>query len=190
MVTDPVMILRAVGKLYGRRVLKANLFDANICTSPWDQERPWEILALPGDIFRHKLMLNVGSRRVTMFANGEFISTKVPAELDVDLCSINRRDKIMSLGLAEPRVPGFEYLPVYASKTQVRLDQLLHSAALIEALHGLHLAEAESVHFYRNGIVLYLQRDSPDKLLSAVEMTCKLADRLDAKAPQSETAPG
>ena len=179
------MILKAVGKQYGRRVLNANLFDPNIRTSPWDQERPWEILALPGDIFRHKLMLNIGSRRVTMFANGEFISAKIAGDFEVEVCSINRRDKIMSLGLAEPRVPGFEYLSVYAGKTQVSLDRLLHSVALVEALKGFDQAEAESVHFYRNGIVLYLQRDSPDKLLSAVEMACKLADRLDAKAPQS-----
>ena len=182
------MILKAVGKLRGKRVLKANSFDANVCASPWDHERPWQILALPGDIFRHKLTLNIGSRRVTMFANGEFISAKIAGDFEVDVCSINRRDKIMALGLVEARVLGFEYLSVYASKTQVRLDQLLHSVALIEALNGLDLAEAESVHFYRNGIALYLQRDSPDKLLLAVEMACKLADRLDAKAPEETLA--
>jgi hypothetical protein len=189
MATDPVMIVKAVGKLRGKRVLKANSFDANVCASPWDHERPWQILALPGDIFRHKLTLNIGSRRVTMFANGEFISAKIAGDCEVDVCSINRRDKIMALGLVEARVPGFEYLPVYAGKTQVSLDRLLHSVALVEALKGFDLAEAESVHFYRNGIVLYLQRDSPDELLSTVEMACKLADRLDLKVPQSGIAP-
>jgi hypothetical protein len=67
---------------------------------------------------------------------------------------------------------------------------VLHSVVLVEALKGFDLAEAESVHFYRNGIVLYLQRDSPDELLSTVEMACKLADRLDLKVPQSGIAPG
>jgi len=46
MAMDPVAILKDIGKQYGRRVSGANLFDANVCTSPRDAERPWEILTL------------------------------------------------------------------------------------------------------------------------------------------------
>jgi hypothetical protein len=67
------------------------LIDANVCTSPTDPERPWEILALPGDVFRHKLNITFEDHKVTLHSNGDFVAVKV---LDVDVCSINRRDNL------------------------------------------------------------------------------------------------
>ena len=66
-----------IGKQYGKRVSSANLFDANVCTSPRDPERSWEILALPGDIFRHKLNITFEDHKVTFYANGDFIAVTV-----------------------------------------------------------------------------------------------------------------
>jgi hypothetical protein len=89
MATDPVTILKDIGKQYGRRVSRANHLDANVCTSPIDHERPWEILALPGDIFRHKLNITLGDHKITLHANGSFIAATVSGNLEVEVCSIN-----------------------------------------------------------------------------------------------------
>jgi hypothetical protein len=123
MATDPVTILKDIGKQYGRRVSRANHFDANVCTSPIDHERPWKVLALPGDIFRHKLNITFGDRKITLHANGDFIAATVSGSLEVDVCSINRQDRVFQLDLVQSRVPGFESLLVHSRPsgvTQIR----------------------------------------------------------------------
>lgn len=177
---DPVAILKDIGKQYGTRVSSTNLFDANVCTSPCDPDRPWEVLALPGDIFRHKLNITFEDHKVTLCASGDFIAATVTGDLDVDVCSINRRDIIFQLDLSPFRVPGFESLPVYSRQPEADLGQFLNSAALAKALNALQLAERESLHVYRNGIRLYLQRDSKDEVMSSVEIGCKLAEQFPA----------
>lgn len=53
----------------------------------------------------------------------------------------------------------------------------MNSAALAQALNSLQLTEHESLHVYGNGLVLYLQRDSRDEVMSAVEVACKFAEQ-------------
>ncbi len=180
MATDPVAILKDIGKQYGRRVSSANLFDANVCTSPHDAERPWEILALPGDIFRHKLNITFEDHKITFYANGDFIAVTVAENLDVGVCSINRRDKVFQLDLSSFRVPGFQSFPVYSRQPEADLRQFLNSAALAKALSTLQLTEHESLHIYGSGVLLYLQRDSKDEVMSSVDIACKLAEQFPA----------
>jgi hypothetical protein len=180
MAMDPVAILKDIGRQYGRRVSGINLFDANVCTSPCDPERPWEILALPGDIFRHKLNITFEDHKVTFCANGDFIAATVVGNLGVGVCSINRRDIVFQLDLSPFRVPGFQSFPVYARQPEADLRQFLNSTALAKALNALQLTERESLHVYGNGILLYLQRDSKDEVMSSVEIACKLAEQFPA----------
>src|SRR5437899_3270970 len=107
MATDPVTTLKEIGKKLGKRVYAANLFDANVCTSPRDPERPWEVLALPGDVFRHRLNITFEGHKVTLHANSDFVVVQVAGSFGVDACSINRRDKVFQLDLNPLRVPGF-----------------------------------------------------------------------------------
>jgi hypothetical protein len=180
MAMDPVAILKDIGKQYGKRVSSVNLFDANVCTSPWDPECPWEILALPGDIFRHQLNITFEDHKVRFCANGDFIAATVTGNLDVGVCSINRRDKVFQLELSPFRVPGFQSFPVYSRQHDAELLQFLNSAALATALNTLQLTERESLHIYGNGILLYLQRDSRHEVMSAVEVACKLMGQMPA----------
>jgi len=178
MTTDPIAILKDIGKQAGKRLARANLFDANVCTSPRNPDRPWEVLALPGDIFRHKLNIPVEGHKVTLLANGDFVVVQVTADLDVDVCSINRQDKVFHLEQSFLRIPGFPSMPVFSRQSDTDLNQLLTCAPLVQALHAFQLTENESLHIYRNGLVLYLQRDSKDKVMSAVQVACRLTKQL------------
>jgi hypothetical protein len=40
------------------------------------------------------------------------------------------------------------------------------------------LGDAESLHIYRNGVIVYLQPESAQVLLPAVEAVCKLVEQL------------
>jgi hypothetical protein len=178
MTKDPLAILKEIGKQSGKRVTSINLFDTNVCTSPRNPDRPWEHLALPGDIFHHKLNITFDDHRVTLRANCDFIVVHVLDDLDVDVCSINRRDKVFALRQTFLCVPSFPSLPVYSREPDTDLRQLLNSEALAQALNALRLTECESLHFYRNGLLVYLQRDSRDGVMSAVEVACKLTEQL------------
>jgi hypothetical protein len=180
MAHEPLAVLKDIAKQSGRRVSGANLFDANVCTSPLDPEHPWEILALPGDFFRHKLTINRRNRKTTLLANGDFIRAQVSGDFDVDAYSINRRDKVMQFEQSLLHVPGFPTLPVYSRQSDTDLRQFLNSTTLNQALDTLQLRENESLHIYRNGLVLYLQRGSRDEIMSAVEAACKLTEQLPA----------
>jgi hypothetical protein len=177
MTTDPLTILRDIGKQAGKRITATNLFDVNVCTSPYDSKRPWEILALPGDFFRHKLNIAFGKHKVTLRANGDFIAVEVAENLDLDVSSINRRDKVFQLSQSPLHVPGFPSFPVFSRQSNADLRRFLHSAALTQALGLLQLTEHESLHVNRGGIVLYLQRDSREGVMSAVEAACQLAEQ-------------
>jgi len=188
MAPDPVATLREIGKQFGKRVCTANLFDANVCTSPRDPERPWEMLDLPGDIFRHKLDVTFGGREVEFLANSDFIVAQVAGNLDVDVCCINRRDNVFQLDQSPHHVPGFPSIPVYSRESDRDLRKLLNSAALTQALNALQLTRNESLHFYRNGLVLYLRRDSKDEVMSVVELACKLAEQFPAVEDSTDLA--
>jgi hypothetical protein len=177
MTTDPLTILRDIGKQAGNRITATNLFDLNVCTSPYDPKRPWEILALPGDFFRHKLSMAVGKHKITLRANGEFIAVEIAENLDLDVSSINRRDKVFQLSQSPLRVPSFPSFQVFSRQSNADLRHFLHSAALAQALGLLQLTEHESLHVNRGGIVLYLQRDSRESVMAAVEVACRLAEQ-------------
>ena len=177
MTTDPLTILRDIGKQAGKRVTATNLFDVNVCKSPYDPRRPWEIVALPGDFFRHKLNIAFGKHKVTLRANGEFIAVEVTEALDLDICSINRRERVYPLSQSPLRVPGFPSFPVFSRESNTNLWQFLRSAALTQALGRLQLTEHESLHVNRGGIVLYLQRDSTESVMAAVEVAWQLAEQ-------------
>jgi hypothetical protein len=94
---NPLAILKEIEKQSGKRIGRANLFDSNVCISPWNPECPWEHFSLPNDLFRHKLNIKLGVHKIELLANGNFISVRVAGNLDADLCSINRRDKVFQL---------------------------------------------------------------------------------------------
>jgi len=175
---DPVAVLTSIAKHSRTSVRETNLFDANVCTSPIDPDRPWEHLPLPGDIFRHKVDIAFGARKVRLRANGEFVVVEIPSNLDVDVLSINRQDKVFQLELSSFKVPSFPSLQVFASSTDDNLRQFLASTNFALALAALSLKEAESLHIYRNGPVLYLKRESPDEILEAVEILCDFVQKL------------
>jgi hypothetical protein len=183
---DPLAILKEIEKQSSDRIGRANLFDSNVCTSPRNPERPWEHLALPNDFFRHKLNIKFGVHKVELLANGDFISVRVAGNLNTDLCSINRRDKVFQLVRNVLVERSFCLFPVYSRQADTDLRQLLSSAALNEALKCLQLTEDESLHIYRNGIVLYLRRNSTNDVMFAIEAACRLTEQLGKKGDKEQ----
>jgi hypothetical protein len=185
MTADTIALLKKIAKQFGKSVRNLNGYDANVCTSPFHPERPWEILALPGDIFRHKLGITVAGHKVTLRANAEFVVAEIPADIDVELVSINRRDKLFQLKETSLRVPDFPELKVFSRSSSEDIKEFLGLPSLRQALGKLRLKQAESLHIYRNGPVLYSQPESSEEILQAVEAVCDLVEKL---PPLDDTA--
>jgi len=75
-------------------------------------------------------------------------------------------------------MPSFPALQIFASSTGDTIRRFIASPSLTHALTALRLKDAESLHIYRNGPVLYFKPVSPDELLSAVKTLCDLAGKL------------
>lgn len=178
MTSDPVGLLTEIAERIGKRVIDTNLFDSNLCTGVVDPDRPWDIVAPPGEFFNHKLNMIVAGHKVTIYANREFIVANISTSLDVDVFSINRRDKTMALVRSPLQLPAFPSFPVFSRSSSGALEDVLRSKTLIRVLSALSLGEAESLHVYRNGVILYFQPESSEKLLSALNALCRFVEEL------------
>lgn len=178
MSADPVLFLETLAKQFGTTAHKTNLFDANVCNSPRAPDRPWEHLPLPGDIFRYKIDVTLAGHKVRFRANGEFVVVEVRANLDVDVLSINREDKVFQLQRCPFTIPSFPSLEIFASSARDELKRFLASPSLILALSAVRLKQDESLHIYRNGPVLYLKPASSAEALSAAKALCELVEGL------------
>jgi hypothetical protein len=178
MAIDPVALLRNVAKQFGKSVRSICHFDPNVCTSPRNPDRPWEILPLPGDMFRHKVAIDFAGHRVSLLANGEFVVVEIRRDLDVGVLSINRRDKIFQLKRSSFEAIGFPSLPIFTDGTSGSLRQFLASPSLTQTLSVLCLEESESLHIYGNGFLLYFKPESVDEALQAVEALCRFIEKL------------
>ena len=159
--TDPVAALQDIARQSGKTVRPLNLVGTKVGS------------------FRHQLSIKYKGRKIRLFANAEFIFGSVSGNFAIDAFSINRRD----LGKSEVplRISSFPAFPVFAHKPSDQLGELLNSAPLRQALGNLQLKEKESLHLYSNAIEFCLQRSSVREIVSAIEVTCSLADQLPAE---------
>lgn len=183
MAVEPVTLLRELAKRFGKRVRKINLLDRNVCTSPIDREHPWEILALPGDMFRHFVNFEFAGRQVKLLANGEFVAVQVRGSLDVEVLSFNRPDKIFNLQRSSFQIDELPSVTVFARGSCGDISGLLGSGDLHRALSLLLERPAASLHIYRNGLVFYDRPEASDEVLLALDALCDLA----ASLPTLET---
>jgi hypothetical protein len=132
----------------------------------------------PVAYFQHQLSIARKGRKVRLYANSHFIFGQVSGSFANNAFSVNRRD--IDKREVPFRISSFPALPVFANKSSGDLEELLNSAALRRTLEDLKLKERESLHLYRDAIVFYLQRSSVREIMSAIEVTCSLAEQLPA----------
>jgi hypothetical protein len=178
MAVEPVTLLRELAKRFGKRVRKINLLDRNVCTSPISRERPWEILALPADMFRHSVNFEFAGRQAKLLANGEFLVVQVRGNLDVEALSFNRPDKIFNLQRSSFQIDKLPSVTVFARESCGDISEFLGSPDLHRALNLLLERPAASLHIYRNGLLFYDQPEDWGEVLLALDALCDLAARI------------
>jgi len=174
MVKSNSAILNDLKTKFDGRISKTYLYDPNVCVSPIDKTKPWVILEQPGDFFRCELKATIAGHKVKLRSNKRFIVAEASVRFS-GCSSINRKDIVMGLSKKDITIPGFPSLPVWSNQSKNELMHLLNSKALGKALAKLQLKDQESVHIYKNLIMVYLQRTSSKEILSAIMAMCDLA---------------
>lgn len=175
---SPGIVLGEIARRNGRKVRRIRLLDPNVCHSSTALERPWEIVEdPPGDLFSRSLSLNLHHHKVTLRSNREYLIIEVAAELDVDVCSINRKDRIgwtLTQAILSAGFPA----PIFSQNAELtrRQQELLTSPELSRLIEKIRFEQNESLHVYRNGLNVYLRPTSVEATLAIIEQMCGLVD--------------
>ena len=182
-----VALLRHIAKESGVRVKRCNLYDSNVCVSPMEPHRPWEVEPLPGDLFSHQLRLVHGRRRIILRANREFLVVDVRDDFILPVGSVNRRDIVMGTRRAgHCQVELHEY-PVYAAEGRNAIEGLIDSPSFRQVIRNLGLGSNESLHFCCNGLTAYVCPTSPARVLEVIEALERFAEQQPNSPPESSS---
>ena len=179
---SPEVVLRQLAHRTGRKVRSIKHLDPNVCASHATLEKPWHIVEEPpGDLFSKSISFDCDGHKVFICSNREYLSIEVRSELYVDVCSINRRDRI-GWKLVEPTPPDWFPFPVFSQKPELTSSQrqMLYSPELSRLIFMLGFEDNESLHFYRNGLVAYVRPISVEKALEVVQQMCAVAGLKDS----------
>lgn len=176
--TDTSAILRFVAKRLGTRVKKANCYDANVCESEFSEETKWQPKVFSGHPFSQELRATYRDRRVHVMGNPDYICCWVYGQLDVELCSINRPNKISFVNKPSPlSVCGDPRWPVFLCAGQQpseRLRKFLKDPAFHKTVRRVIRESSESLHLFADAIVLYAKPKSADEVADAIDALSSL----------------
>jgi hypothetical protein len=178
----PEAVLRQLAHRTGRKVRSIKHLDPNVCTSHDTPEKPWQVVEEPlGDLFSKSISFDCDGHKVTIRSNREYLSIQVRSELYVDVCSINRQDRI-GWKLVEPTLPDWFPFPVFSQKAELTSSQrqMLYSPEPSRLIIMLGFEDNESLHFYRNGLVAYVHPISVEEALAVVQQMCVVANLKDS----------
>jgi len=164
-------VLHQLAHQAGLEVRQIKHFDPNVCTSHTNPERPWEVVEEhTGDLFSQSISFDCGGHKINVRCNREYLSIEVQSELDVDVCSINRRDRL-GWKLVKPTLPEWFPFPLFSQTAALTSRQrlMLHSPELSQLITMLGFEHHESLHFYRNGLVAYIRPSSVESTLAIVD---------------------
>jgi hypothetical protein len=165
-------ILEAAAKTLRKSVGPCNLYDPNVCKFTVDSEHGWQPVVVAGAPFMHEVAFRRSGRRLTLFANADFVRIEVKGERPGEVFSVGRPNRVScSDGLAgylrdDTRWPVY----VWAGKLPpAAIDSILSSRDLHQTVERLLRNQMESLHFFQDSVVLYLQPDHADTVLRAIE---------------------
>lgn len=167
-----------VAKRLGVRVKKANCYDANVCESEFSQETKWQPKVFSGHPFSQELGATYRDRRVHVMGSPDYICCTVYGQLDVELCSINRPNKISFVNkpsllsvCGDPRWPVFL---CGGQQPSEKLQSFLKKPAFHETVQKVIHESSESLHLFEDAITLYAKPKSADDVADAIDTLTSL----------------
>jgi len=184
--TDTSAILRLVAMRLGTRVRKANCYDANVCEFTANQETKWQPKILSGNPFSQELRATYSGRRIHVMGNPDYICCTVYGQLDVELCSINRPNRILLVSKrSQLSVCGDPRWPVFLRADQQPSDELrgfLDDPTFHKTVQEIIRESSESLHLLADAMTLYRQPRSADEVVHAINALSSLVGPHESEA--------
>jgi hypothetical protein len=175
---DTSAILHTVAKKLGTRVRKANCYDANVCEAEFSQETKWQAKVSSGHPFLQELRATYRDRRVYVMGNQDYIRCTVYGQLDMELCSINRPNKISFVNQPSPLlVSGDSRWPVFqraGKQPSEKLRRFLGDPEFHKTVQKVIRESSESLHIFTDAIELYAKPTSADAVIDAIDALSSL----------------
>lgn len=175
---DTSAILHLLAKKFGTRVKRTNCYDANVCESEFGEDTKWHAKVLSGHPFSQEVRALYRDRRVHVMGNPDYICCSVYGQLDVELCSINRPNKISFVNkLSSLSVCGDPRWPVFLRADQrpsEKLRGLLEDPTFQKTVQEVIRESSESLHLSADSITFYGQRKSAEEVVHAINALSSL----------------
>jgi hypothetical protein len=175
---DCIAILKEYASARKKRIQPCQVCDANVCSSIIDQSTGWVPRLISGQLLSHQIHMTYRRRRVRVAANEEYISLQVEGRLDAEVCSINRVNRVSFVNQpSELTVGGDSRWPVFLPRNyhaSGALSSFLDSPALLSAVELIIQSPEDSLHCFKDAILVYFRPASAEDLQSAIESLSRL----------------
>jgi hypothetical protein len=176
--TDTSAILHLAAKKLGTRVKKVNCYDANVCDAEFSPETKWQAKVLSGHPFSQEVRVTYRDRRVHVMGNPDYIRCTVYGQLDMELCSINRPNKVSFVDRPSPLcVAGDPRWPVFqcaGKQPSEKLRRFLGDPKFHKTAQKVIRDSSESLHLFKDAIELYTKPTSVDAVIDAIDALSSL----------------
>jgi hypothetical protein len=156
---------------YGGKPRRVKVFDANT--------RRQRVETTTSTAFTICVAMAVGGRKIKVLAGDELACISVHGDFDVTRFSLNEPNWIghRSLRAGTVRI-GPEKLDVFTEEGTITDTQkgVLNSKEMRTLIAFHSFREGESIHFYRNGVLLYARNE--DVTTELIAMLCALTNSL------------
>jgi hypothetical protein len=173
-------ILRHLAKQMRSKVSRCEHFDPNICSYEPDATNIARVITQSGQPFLSKTSFIRDGQKIRLHANDDVLQISLPFEFGVDPLSINRKDQIYFLEVAGELKAGNQKYQAFSRKGILTENQkaLVQRPALKRLVANVHPNEYESLHFYGNGLVIYLFRPTADRTTHIIDCAVEFSTQV------------
>jgi hypothetical protein len=172
-------VLQELAKRFKGKLSQCTVYDANVCTTRSQPDRPWELLPVSGEPFSRRLRFTHKGRKVTVLANTSYFHGAVSGTFNSRPFTINAKQRVVGFRseFATALFVGGDRYPVFTEDGNVSSNQkhLLSLPELVSLVALSDLQEGESLYFTKGEIGFYLKRPDTDRMSGVIDRVIELA---------------
>jgi hypothetical protein len=174
-------MLKELAKRFKGKLSRCEVYDANVCATRTVADRPWELIAVTGQPFLHRLRFPCGRRKVTVLASETYVHGSASGTFGSRPFTINAKQRVFRSEFAQSLLLGGARYPVFTEDGSVSAEQtdLLSRPELMALIARSSLREGESLYFTKGEMGFYLKRTDTDRISGVIDVLVKLADRVE-----------
>lgn len=172
--------LQQIAKQMRARVSNCKHYDPNVCSYEPDPDNVADIITKAGQPFLRRATFTKDQQKIRLYANDDFLQITLPFETGLDPMSLNRKDEIYFFKPAGAVQVGTQSYQIFSRKGVLNEKQkaLVHDPAFKTLVDNMRPIADESLHFYGNGLSIYLFRPTADRAVRILDEAGKLLSQM------------